>query len=52
MESFTISANLPATPEQIYRAWLSSEGHSQMTGSQAEVQEGNGGSFKAWNGYI
>jgi hypothetical protein len=40
MEAFTISASLPATPEQIYKAWLSSEGHSQMIGSQAEVQEG------------
>ena len=52
MESFAISASLPATPEQIYKAWLSSEGHSQMTGSQAEVQGGSGGSFQAWEGYI
>jgi activator of HSP90 ATPase len=52
MESFTLSANIPATPEQIYEAWLSSEGHSQMTGSPAEVQGRSGGSFKAWDGYI
>jgi len=52
MESFTISAIIPAAPEQIYEAWLSSEGHSQMTGSQAEVQAGTGGTFKAWDGYI
>jgi activator of HSP90 ATPase len=52
MESFTISTSLPATTEQIYEAWLSSEGHSQMTGSQAEVEAGSGGTFKAWDGYI
>ena len=52
MESFTVSTVLPATPEQIYKAWLSSEGHSQMTGSQAEVEAGSDGAFKAWDGYI
>lgn len=52
MESFTISTLIPATPEQIYAAWLSSEGHSQMTGEQAEVQGGTGGVFAAWDGYI
>ncbi|MGB7874219.1 MAG: SRPBCC domain-containing protein [Anaerolineales bacterium] len=52
MESFTISSILPATPDQIYTAWLSSEGHSQMTGSPAEVDGGSGGAFKAWDGYI
>ena len=52
MESFTISTILPATPEQIYNAWLSSEGHSRMTGSPAEVKGEIDGSFKAWDGYI
>ena len=52
MESFTVSTVLPATPKQIYEAWLSSEGHSRMTGSQAEVEGGSGGTFKAWDGYI
>jgi activator of HSP90 ATPase len=52
MESFTISAMIPAAPQQIYEAWLSSEGHSQMTGGQAEVQGGAGGAFTAWDGYI
>lgn len=52
MESFTLSTIIPATPEQIYAAWLSSEGHSQMTGSQAEVQTGTGVAFTAWDGYI
>ncbi len=52
MESFTISTILPATPEDIFAAWLSSEGHSAMTGSPAEVEAGSGGAFKAWDGYI
>jgi hypothetical protein len=33
MESITLTAILPASPEDIYNAWLSSEGHSQMTDS-------------------
>ena len=52
MESFSISSILPATPQEIYQAWLSSEGHSQMTGSPAEVKAEIGGAFKAWDGYI
>lgn len=52
MDSFTVSTVLPATPKQIYEAWLSSDGHSQMTGSQAKVEAGSGGVFKAWDGYI
>ena len=52
MESFTLTAILPASPEAIYNAWLSSQGHSQMTGSSADVQGGIGGAFTAWDGYI
>jgi activator of HSP90 ATPase len=52
MESFTLTTILPASPKEIYNAWLSSEGHSQMTGSQAEVQGSSGGTFTAWDGYI
>lgn len=52
MESFALTTTLPASPKEIYNAWLSSEGHSQMTGSQAEVQGGSGGVFTAWDGYI
>ncbi len=52
MESFTLTTILPASAEEIYNAWLSSAGHSQMTGSRAEVQGGSGGAFTAWDGYI
>jgi activator of HSP90 ATPase len=52
MDSFTVSTVLPATPDQIFEAWLSSQGHSQMTGSPAEVKTEIGGAFNAWDGYI
>jgi len=52
MESFTLTVTLPGNPKVIFDAWLSSEGHSQMTGSPAEVEAEIGGAFKAWDGYI
>ena len=52
MESFTLTTIMPASPKEIYDAWLSSQGHSQMTSSHAEVQGRSGGAFTAWDGYI
>jgi activator of HSP90 ATPase len=52
MEQFTLKVTLPASPEAIFQAWLSTEGHSAMTGSPAEVEPGGTGAFKAWDGYI
>lgn len=49
---FTLSAVVPATPDEIYRAWLSSHGHSAMTGSPAKASVRIGGRFTAWDGYI
>ncbi len=49
---FTVSAKFPASPEKVFRAWLSSEGHSEMTGSPASVEPRVGGKFTAWDGYI
>ncbi len=49
---FTISTVLPASPEKVFRAWLSTEGHSAMTGSPARVEPRVGGAFTAWDGYI
>lgn len=42
---FTLSDIIPATPADIYAAWLSSAGHSAMTGSPARV-DGNVGGTK------
>ncbi len=49
---FTISTFLPAPPEKVFRAWLSSDGHAGMTGSAARVEPRVGGAFTAWDGYI
>ena len=52
LETIHCSTILPASPEQIYRAWLSSSGHSAFTNSPAEVDPAVGGRFTAWDGYI
>lgn len=49
---FTLKTTLPAQPAQIYKAWLSTKGHSEMTGSPAKVNGRVGGKFTAWDGYI
>ena len=49
---FTISTILPASPEKVFKAWLSSDGHSAMTGSTAKVEPRVGSTFTAWDGYI
>jgi uncharacterized protein YndB with AHSA1/START domain len=51
-EKFEISVVLPATPQQVYAAWLSSQAHSDFTGSPAEVDPRPGGKFSAWDGYL
>jgi uncharacterized protein YndB with AHSA1/START domain len=50
--SFTVSATIPASPEDIFDAWLDSDGHSAMTGSPAHADAEVGGAFDAWDGYI
>jgi activator of HSP90 ATPase len=49
---FKVSAVIPATPSEIYKAWLSTKGHAAMTGSAAKVAGKVGGKFTAWDGYI
>lgn len=49
---FEVAATIPATPEEIFAAWMSSEEHSEMTGGAAEVDPVVGGKFTAWDGYI
>ena len=49
---FEVSDTIPASPHDIYEAWLSSEGHSAMTGADAEVDPSVGGTHSAWDGYI
>ena len=49
---FEISGLIPASPNDVYKAWLDSETHSKMTGGVAEVSEKSGETFQAWDGYI
>jgi len=50
--NFEVSAEIAASPQQIYEAWLDSDKHSAMTGGQAIVSDIVGDSFTAWDGYI
>src|SRR3954471_16695404 len=50
-ESIEVSRVIPATPEAVYKAWLSASEHGQMTGSTATYNEADD-TFTAWDGYI
>ena len=50
--SFEVAGQVGASPQEVFDAWMSSEGHSAMTGGQAHVDPHVGGSFDAWNDYI
>jgi activator of HSP90 ATPase len=52
MDDLNIEDVIPASAEQIYNDWLSSEGHTNMTGGEAEASDKPGDSFTAWDGYI
>ncbi len=49
---FTLTRKISASARDIYTSWLSSEGHSKMTGGAATSSDKVGDSFTAWDGYI
>ena len=49
---FEVSDEIPASPDEIYAAWMSSEGHAAMTGGEAHIGPKVGDEFDAWDGYI
>jgi activator of HSP90 ATPase len=49
---FTVSDVIPCDPFNLYEAWLSSEGHANLTGSPANASDQVDGEFRAWDGYI
>jgi uncharacterized protein YndB with AHSA1/START domain len=49
---FELTCELTAPPEAVYAAWLSTKGHTEMTGAEAEVSDKVGAEFSAWDGYI
>jgi activator of HSP90 ATPase len=51
-ESIQLSTILTASPEQLYKAWLSSKEHAAFTGSSAQINPNLNGDFTAWDGYI
>jgi len=50
--SFTLTTTIPASPQEIYDAWLDSVAHSEMTGGEATMSEEIGAEVSAWDGYI
>ena len=50
-EMIEVSRLIPASPEAIYKAWLSASEHGQMTGSTATYNDTED-TFTAWDGYI
>lgn len=49
---FEVSDVFSVSMKALYTAWLNSEEHSLMTGSQANVSDRVGECFEAWDGYI
>lgn len=49
---FTLTITIKTSANSIYKAWLSSEEHSMMTGGEAEITDSIGDEFTAWDGYI
>ncbi len=51
-DSFEISDAIPATPKEVYEAWLHSDAHTKMTGGKAQASPVKGAKFSAWDEYI
>lgn len=51
-DSFEVTTTLPATPAELYEAWLDGKQHAEFTGARATVEPRIGGAFTAWDGYI
>ena len=50
--SFTLTTTIPASPQEVYEAWLDSLAHTEMTGGEANVSGEIGAEVSAWDGYI
>ncbi|MGZ3410190.1 MAG: SRPBCC domain-containing protein [Xanthobacteraceae bacterium] len=50
--TYTLTATIPASPQDIYDAWLDSRAHSAMTGGKATQSDEVGAAFTAWDDYI
>jgi len=52
LAAITQRATIPATPEQVYEAFVDPKKHSEFTGAIATGKAQIGGKFTAWDGYI
>ncbi len=52
VESIELTAEIPARPERVFRAWLSSKEHSAFTGGEAKITGHDGTRHSAYGGYI
>ncbi len=51
-DSLEKTAVLPASPDEIFDAWIDGAQHAAMTGADATSDPVVGGEFTAWEGYI
>jgi uncharacterized protein YndB with AHSA1/START domain len=52
MDSIKLEKEFNVSAKTVYDAWLSSEGHTQMTGGEANSQTIEGTEYMAWDDYI
>ena len=54
METKTIrqSVILPASPKEVFEAWMDSEKHGEMVEGSAKIDPRVGGKFSIWDGAI
>lgn len=52
MINFQLKEQFKVEPDKLYKAWLDSDLHAQMTGGEAQCSDQVGESFSAWDGYI
>ena len=50
--NFTLTTLIPASPQEIYEAWLDSVTHYEMTGGEAIMSDEIGAEVSAHDGYI
>lgn len=51
-ESFVLKETFEIEPSFLYKAWLDSDLHGQMTGGQAQCSNTVGDIYSTWDGYI
>jgi uncharacterized protein YndB with AHSA1/START domain len=49
---FKLTTIIPASPQEIYDAWLDNLAHSEMTGGEVIMSDELGAAISAWDGHI